>query len=58
MKAHVGVLGNEAADEMAKLGCGREDAPFVTEGAVRALWKGVRAAERLVVGCGMVWVAR
>ena len=52
VKAHVGVAGNELADMAAKVGCGREDAPRVTEGGVRALWKGVRAAERLVAGCG------
>ena len=53
VKAHVGVVGNELADEMAKLGCEGMDAPVVTEGGVQALWKGVRAAERSVVGCGM-----
>ena len=53
VKAHVGVAGNELADEMAKLGCERDDAPVVTEGGIRALWKAVRGAERVVVGCGM-----
>ena len=55
---HVGVAGNKCADEMAKLGCMWGDAPLVTKGGVRALWKGVRAAERSVVGCGMKRVAR
>ena len=58
VKAHVGVAENECADAMAKLGCERGDAPVVTEGGVRALWKGIRAAERSVVGCGMGRVAR
>ena len=53
MKAHIGVVGNECANELAKLGYMRVDAPLVTEGRVRALSKGVRAVERLVVGCGM-----
>ena len=58
VKAHFGVAGNEAADEMAKLGCVRGDAPVVTEGGVRALWKRMRAEERSVVGCSMGRVAR
>ena len=53
----MGVAGNEIADEMAKLGCARGDAPFVTEGGIRALWKKMRAAERTVVGCGVGRVA-
>ena len=57
VKAHVGVARNEFADEMAKLWCARVDAPVVTEGGVRALWKGLRAAEWTVVGCGMGRVA-
>ena len=58
VKSHVGVAGNEFAEEMAKLGCARGDAHVVTEGGVRALWKEVRAPERSVVGCGMERVAR
>ena len=58
VKAHVGVAGNKFADRMAKLGCERGDAPVVTEGGVSALWKGIRAAERSVVGCGIGRVAR
>ena len=54
----MGVAGNEFADDMAKLGCGRGDDPVVTEGGVRALWKKIRAAERSVVECGMGRVAR
>ena len=54
----MGVVGNELADEMAKLGCGRVGAPLVTEGGVRALWKRIRATERSVVGCRMGRVAR
>ena len=38
--------------------CVREDPHVVTEGRVRALWKGVQAAEHSVVGCGLRWVAR
>ena len=55
---HVGVAGNEFADKMAKLGCARGDAPLVMEGGVRALWKGLRATKRSVVGCGMGRVAQ
>ena len=58
VKAHVGVAGNWFADEMARLGCERGNAPVVTEGGVRALWKRVHAAERSVVGCGMGRVAK
>ena len=52
MKAYVGVLGNERADELAKVGCLAEGAPQVSEGGVRALWKGLRAGQRRVVGLG------
>ena len=58
MKAHVGVAGNEFADEMRKLGCNGGGTPVVTEGGVRALCKKIHAAERSVVGCGMGRVAR
>ena len=51
VKAHVGVVGNESADVIAKLGCGRGGDPVVTEGRVRALWKVFRARDRSVVGC-------
>ena len=52
------MAGNEFSDGMAKLRCEREDAPVVTEGGVQALWSGVRAAERSVVGCSRVRVGR
>ena len=58
VKAHVGVAENEFADEMAKQGCEREDAPMVIEVGARSLWKRVLAAERSVVGYGMGRVAR
>ena len=57
VKAHVGVAGNKFANEMTKLGCAWGDAPFVTEGGVWSLWKGLRAAELSVVGCGIGRVA-
>ena len=39
VRAHVGVAGNERADEMATGGCRAIGDPQVTEGGVRALWK-------------------
>ena len=53
----MGVAGNEVADEIAKLGSLQGDAALVTKVGVRAPWKGVRAAERSVVRCGMGQVA-
>ena len=58
VKAHVGIAGNEFADQMANLGYEQRDAPVVTEGGVRALWKGVRAAEWSIVRYGIGRVTR
>ena len=46
VKAHVGIVGNELANEMVRLGCTRGDPPVVTEGGVRALWKGTGTVGR------------
>ena len=56
--AHAGIGGNERADLMAKAG-GRESLlPQVTEGGVRAYWKGVRSGERAQRGLGSGRVVR
>ena len=46
VKAHTGMVGNERGHLMAKAGCRESLLPQVTEGGVRAYWKGVRSKER------------
>ena len=58
VKAHVGVLGNERADALAKAGCEKVGRAWVTEGGVRALWKRLRGSERSVAGLGAGRVSR
>ena len=52
VKAHAGIGGNERADLMAKAGCRESLLPQVTEGGVRAYWKGIRSGERAQRGLG------
>ena len=52
VKAHTGIEGKERADLMAKAGCRELLRPQVTEGGVRAYWKGVRSTERAQRGLG------
>ena len=52
VKAHVGIRGNETADQMAKKGCRAIGDPQVMEGGVRTLWKRLRAGQRKMVGLG------
>ena len=58
VKAHTGINGNERADLMAKAGCSESLLPQVTEGGVRAYWKGVRSGERAQLGLGSGRVVR
>ena len=60
VKLHIGIVGNEKADEQAKLGT--EDLypnpPYITEGGLKQEWKIRREAERRVRGTGMGRVVR
>ena len=58
VKAHVGIQGNEKADQMAKAGAELGDEnegmqKVITEGGLRQEWKKRRAEERKVKGTGM-----
>lgn len=41
VKGHVGIGGNERADQMAKAGSRESLLPQITEGGVRARWKAI-----------------
>ena len=50
VKAHVGIEGNERADEMAKMGAAKEGRDHVTEGGLRQWEKAKRRENRARVG--------
>ena len=52
VKAHAGIDGNQRADLMAKAKCWESLLPQITEGRVRAYWKGVRSGVRAQRGLG------
>jgi len=58
--SHIGIIGNEEADEQPKLGT--EDLypipPYITEGGLKEEWKKRREVERKVKGTGMGRVVR
>ena len=52
VKAHIGIRGNERADQMGKACCRELFLPQITEGRVRARWKAIRTKERAKSGLG------
>ena len=58
VKPHAGIVANERADLMAKAGCRESLLPQITEGGVRAYWKGLGARERAQRGLGSGRVGR
>ena len=54
VKAHIGIKGNERADEEAKRGAADDPIrPTIREGGVKQVWKDKRGRERCVKGIGM-----
>ena len=51
-KAHIGIRGNERADQMAKEASGYQGANKVTQGGIKAVWQEMRRNERRVEGFG------
>ena len=58
VKAHVGIAGNERADELAKLAAEGRNGMAVTEGGIRADCKQRRRQERVMQGFGSGRVVR